>query len=90
MVIGRVIKRIISTVKSKDYSGYKLLLVQPLSPKKAPKGKSFVAIDLVSAGEGDEVLVVREGGSARMCLHNDNAPVRSVIVGIIDHISRGE
>ena len=85
MVIGRVIKKVTSTVKDKEYSGYKLLLVRP-----EPRGKSFLAIDLVQAGENDPVLVVREGGASRMLLNSENAPVHSVIVGIIDHISTEE
>jgi len=89
LVIGKVIKRIVSTVKNKEYSKYKLLLVQPTSIKKTKKERPFLAIDLVQAGEGDEVLVVREGGSARMSIKNNKAPVRSVIVGIIDSINIG-
>ena len=85
MVIGRVIKKVTSTVKDKEYSGYKLLLVRP-----EPRGKSFLAIDLVQAGENDPVLVVREGGASRMLLNSENAPVHSVIVGIIDNISLEE
>lgn len=53
------------------------------------QGIPFIAIDLVQAGEGDKVLVVREGGSARMTIKNDRAPVRSVIVGIIENINVG-
>ena len=90
MVIGRVIKKVTSTVKDKEYSGYKLLLVQPAPKGKEAKGKPFLAIDLVQAGENDPVLVVREGGASRMLLNSENAPVHSVIVGIIDHISTEE
>jgi ethanolamine utilization protein EutN len=86
LVIGKVIKRVVSTVKNKDYLKHKLLLVQTTSIKKTKRERPFLAIDLVQAGEGDEVLVVREGGSARMSIKNDRAPVRSVIVGIIDNI----
>jgi ethanolamine utilization protein EutN len=90
LVIGSVIKKVTSTVKNENLSGYKLLLVQPTPFGKEKKGKPFLAIDLVQAGEGDKVLAIREGGSARMLLKNDNAPVHSVIVGIIDHISNEE
>jgi carbon dioxide concentrating mechanism protein CcmL len=90
LVIGKVIKKVTSTVKNEEYSGYKLLLVQPAPRGKEARGKSFLAIDLVQAGENDFVLVVREGGASRMLLNSKNAPVHSVIVGIIDHISLEE
>ena len=50
-------------------------------------------IDTVQAGVGDIVLVMDEGNSARTVLENTTAPIRSIIVGIVDEIQttqRGE
>ena len=41
----------------------------------------------VDAGAGETVLVLDEGNSARQILGETDAPVRSVIVGIIDEIT---
>jgi ethanolamine utilization protein EutN len=46
-----------------------------------------VAVDLVGAGVGETVLVEDEGTSARQLLDAKDAPVRSVIVGIVDEVA---
>jgi microcompartment protein CcmK/EutM len=38
------------------------------------------------AGVGERVLVVDEGNSARQVVGDSQAPVRSIIVGVIDRI----
>ena len=43
----------------------------------------IVAIDSVGAGIGETVLITT-GSSARLALHNTNAPADAVIVGIVD------
>ena len=44
-----------------------------------------MAVDVVSAGTGELVLVVDES-AARRGLDNDNAPVDSVIMAILDSL----
>ncbi len=52
--------------------------------------KYVIAVDLVGAGVGETVLVEDEGNSARQLMGNlKNAPIRSVIVGIVDQVSVG-
>jgi ethanolamine utilization protein EutN len=46
-----------------------------------------IAVDLVGAGVGETVLVEDEGNSARQLLDAKDAPVRSVIVGIVDEVT---
>jgi microcompartment protein CcmK/EutM len=46
----------------------------------------FLALDSTQAGIGDTVLVNREGSGARQVLNNPDAPVISVIVGIVDSV----
>ncbi|MBC8455685.1 hypothetical protein H8D59_00375, partial [bacterium] len=36
---------------------------------------------------GETVLVVDEGNSARQIVDEENAPIRSIIVGIVDDVS---
>jgi len=45
----------------------------------------IVAADIVGAGAGDQVLVVR-GGSARYALSAPSSPVDAAIVGIVDSV----
>lgn len=87
MDIGIVIGNIVSTIKHPAFKGTKLLLVDAVNPDLSSRGDLMVAIDSVDAGEGDVVLVAREGKAANDILGSKLQPVRSVIVGIIDHFS---
>jgi microcompartment protein CcmK/EutM len=49
-------------------------------------GDYIIAVDTVDAGVGDRVLVLDEGNGARQVFGSSDAPVRSVIVGIVDAV----
>ena len=49
-------------------------------------GKDLIAVDTVGAGAGETVLVLDEGNGARQVLEAPDAPVRAVVVGVIDEI----
>ncbi|GIW21979.1 MAG: ethanolamine utilization protein EutN [Candidatus Sericytochromatia bacterium] len=87
MQIAKVVGNIVSTVKHESYKNYKLMIVQPLTPDLKPKGNITIAIDNVQAGEGDLVLLLSEGNSARQILNKQEIPIRALIVGIIDKIN---
>ena len=86
MIIGTVRGHIVSTINHPFYDGKKLLVVE----KEDFAGKAsgyLVAIDGgVSAGVGERVLVIDEGNSARQVVNDRDAPLRSVIIGIVDRI----
>ena len=86
MIIGKVTGTIYSTINHKYYDGKKLMIVDKLDGHQNPTGKYLIAIDSVEAGIGDTVLIVDEGNSARQIVKDDTAPLRSIIVGIIDDI----
>ncbi len=90
MTLGRVIGNVVSTVKHRVLEGYKILIVQPVDPEGRPAGKTLLALDTVQAGVGDTVLVNDEGNSARLILGDPMAPVRTLVVGIVDEVSREE
>jgi ethanolamine utilization protein EutN len=86
MILGKIIGNVVSTIKLPVYQGYKILIVQPVDDKEEPQGKSILALDTVQAGVGDTVLVIDEGNSSRLIMNNSTAPVRTMIVGIVDAI----
>jgi Carbon dioxide concentrating mechanism/carboxysome shell protein len=89
MYIAEVVGTMVSTRKSENLVGMKLLVVKRLDSKnqKNEKSKTFsdVAVDCVGAGVGDKVLIVT-GTTARAVLDNENAPVDASIIGIIDSL----
>ena len=88
MILGRVCGTVVSTVQHPFYQGKKQLIVRACTPDGAFDGDRYVvAVDLVGAGVGETVLVEDEGNSARQLLDAKDAPVRSVIVGIVDEVS---
>ncbi|MFQ5602770.1 MAG: EutN/CcmL family microcompartment protein [bacterium] len=87
MLICRIVGDVVSTQKNVQFEGHKLLIVQPVElDGKTAIGSSMIAVDRVDAGDGDLVLVNKEGSSARLLLENEEIPIQAVIVGVIDGI----
>ena len=86
MIIGRVEGAIYSTIHHPFYANRRLLIVRQLDIHGRPTPDYLIAVDSVDAGMGETVLVINEGNSARQVMDDPVAPVRSVIVGIIDEI----
>lgn len=88
MILCKVLGPVVSTEKHPAFRGLKLLVVQPVDEKGASAGKSFLAVDrVVQAGQGDTVLVLREGTGIRQLFGmpaTAKLPIRSCIVGIVD------
>ncbi len=86
MIIGTVKGTLVSTINHPFYTGKQLLVVEKEDFTGKPGGY-LVAIDGgVNAGVGERVLVIDEGNSARQVVADPQAPLRSIIVGIIDRI----
>ncbi len=85
MQLARVIGNVVMTRKDESLSGIKLLLVQPMTPGRAPVGRPLVAVDAVGAGVGEDVFFVR-GKEASFPFHPTEPPVDAGIVGIVDRI----
>ncbi len=86
MKLARVVSHVVSTQKHPFYKGIKTFMVKPLRLDGSEDGSTFVAADRVQAGIGDLVLIMQEGSSARFMYGEAEAPVRTVVVGIVDHV----
>lgn len=86
MYIGLVSGTVVATIKHQAFHGRKLLIVDQLDLRGEPTGAYDICVDVVQAGVGDRVLVMDEGNGARQILQRTVAPVRAVIVGIVDEV----
>jgi len=84
--LGRVAGTVVSTINAPAFDGRTLLLCDLLDPAGKPAGGYLIAIDTVGAGPGETVLILDEGTSARQVLGAPGAPIRAVIVGIVDAV----
>lgn len=89
MILGRVTGSVVSTIHHPVVEGQKLLLADRLDQDGNPTGGYLIALDAIGAGMGETVLILDEGNGARQILGDDEAPVRSMVVGIVDDIQLG-
>ncbi len=87
MYIVQVSGTVVATIKHEAFQGHKLLIVDRLQLDGTPTGAYDICVDVAQAGMGDRVLVVDEGNGARQILQRQVAPVRAVIVGIVDEVA---
>jgi microcompartment protein CcmK/EutM len=86
MILGTVIGNVTSTINHPFYENKKLLVVEKCGADGTATGDYIIAIDQVGAGTGERVLVLDEGNGARQIVNSTTAPLRSVIVGIVDAV----
>ena len=86
MKIAKVVGSAVSSIKHESYLGKKLLIVQPLDLNGNPLGNSTIAVDYSGAGEGDYVLVGSAPGVAQQVFDIEIAPIRELIMGVIDYV----
>ena len=83
MHLARVVGSVVATMKDVALSGHKLLVLQPITPDRAPTGRLVVAADATAAGVGEHVFFVR-GREAALPFLPDEPPVDACVVGIVD------
>ncbi|MDP2624344.1 MAG: EutN/CcmL family microcompartment protein [Actinomycetota bacterium] len=86
MKLGKVAGTVVSTISHPIYDGRKLLLCDLLDADGADTGGYLICVDAVGAGHGETVLIIDEGNSARQVVGDPTAPIRAVIVGIVDEL----
>ncbi len=85
MRFARVIGTVVCTEKVRSWKGHRLLLLEPTDARSRPSGRSFVAVDLVSAAPGQRVFYVKGREAANALPEADN-PADAAIVGIVDEV----
>ena len=83
MYLGRVIGRLVATVRYPGLEGVPLQLVQPLDEAGAAMGDPLVACTAVPSGPGELVHYV-DGREAALALPETFVPVDVTILGCIE------
>ena len=87
MLLARVIGNVVATQKNQRYEGTRVMLCRKLTPELADTEETMLALDSVSAGEGDVVLIVQEGWSASTASTGKaGAAIDSAIIGVVDYV----
>ncbi|MDN4526629.1 EutN/CcmL family microcompartment protein [Fictibacillus fluitans] len=85
MKIGTVIGNIWATRKEEGLIGLKFLFIQLELPDGSPIESPVIAADRIGAGIGDKVMIT-SGSAARFVIENNNVPIDSAVIGIVDSI----
>ncbi len=89
MEIGKIAGQVVSTVRAREMPHNALLLVDIVDKDGAPTGRTEVAVDVIGAGEGELVVLVRGSSARNVC--TQHSPVDLAVVGIVDQLtSRGQ
>ena len=80
MYLGKVIGRVVCSIKDDSLTARTLLLVRRL-----PAGPAVVAVDAVGAGAGETVYVCR-GKEASFAFLPAEVPTEATVVAIVDRV----
>lgn len=87
MLLARVIGNVVATQKNQRYEGARVMLCRQITPEGEDMDYTCLALDSVSSGEGDVVLIVQEGwGASTASTGKAGAAIDSAIVGVVDYV----
>ncbi len=85
MYLGKVIGRVVASVKDPKLTSQRLLIVQPLTPELKPTGKQVICTDSVGAGAG-ELIYYSKGKESSFPFLPLEVPTDMTVVGIVDSV----
>ena len=86
MFLAKVKNKITSTEKHPAYLNKRVFVIKPVYPDGKEKKGEWVAVDYVGCNIGDIVICGGAPGVAREVFQLDRAPIRTLIMAIVDHI----
>ncbi len=86
MKLGRVTGTVVSTINHPIFDHRRLLICDLLDELGDDTGGYLIAVDAVDAGYGETVLILDEGNGARQIVDDPHAPIRAVVVGVVDEL----
>lgn len=86
MNLGRVVGRVVSTLKDPSLTGSKILMIRPVGPDLKERGPILMAADASGAGAGEIVIYVR-GREAAHAFLPDHVATDAGVIGIVDDVN---
>ena len=87
MRMARVAGDVVATIKDPVMEDRRVLVCDYLDDRGRATGEYVLALDPISAGPGEVVLVLDEGNGARQVLDEPDGAVRAVVVGIVELVT---
>jgi ethanolamine utilization protein EutN len=84
MQIGKVVGHATATIKHPTLNGWRMLVVQMLTPEDKPDGEPVLAIDGLGAGWGSKVILTTDAVLVREMVGAKNSPIRYSVLGLAD------
>lgn len=89
MQLARVEGNVIASRKHPSFTGWRLLICQPLNAGGQAEGAPLVAIDPLGAALHQRVVVSSDGSAARELVKDPISPARMLVVAIVDEVCAG-
>ena len=83
MLLGKVVGTLVSTQKTSNIEGLKLLVVQRMTAENKPTKDYVIAADAVDANAG-EIVLYSQGSACRQTAQTDKCPIDGLIAAIVD------
>ena len=84
MILARVDGVIVTTISHPSMVGCRTIICQPLDEKGRAEGAPVLAVDPLSAGQHQRVLISTDGSHTREFVQDPKSPLRNMILAIVD------
>ncbi len=84
MILARVDGVIVSTVCHPSMVGCRSVICQPIDDTGRSEGAPILALDPLSAGQHQRVLISTDGSKTRDHVGDPKSPLRNIILAIVD------
>jgi microcompartment protein CcmK/EutM len=84
MILARVDGVVVTTICHPSMVGCRSIICQPLDEHGQEEGTPILAIDPLSAGLHERVLVSTDGSHTRNHVGDQKSPLRNIIMAIVD------
>ncbi|MCF7689371.1 MAG: EutN/CcmL family microcompartment protein [Cephaloticoccus sp.] len=84
MIMARVDGVIVSTICHPSMEGCRSIICQPVDESGREEGEPILALDPLSAGQHQRVLISTDGSKTRDHVKDPKSPLRNIVLAILD------